>query len=253
MHAVGRATRRRGKWTSRGSCCGGWPSGRPVPSPAAALADAAQLLETALLGPAADQIDSDGVIVVPHGRLNAVPWGLAAGAARQVRQRQPLGSLLAARPFRHLAPARREVVLVGGPGLDAAEVELASLAERYPEATVLADGMATAERVLTALDDCWLAHVAAHGTFRADNPLFSSLQLDDGPLTVYDLESSAPGTASAGAVKLRVRSRSADWSRRVARPRQQPDADGHGRHRRGGGARERPVNSRPSWIPCTSM
>ncbi len=42
--------------------------------------------------------------------------------------------------------------------------------------------------MLTALDGCWLAHVAAHGTFRADNPLFSSLQLDDGPLTVYDLE-----------------------------------------------------------------
>ena len=42
--------------------------------------------------------------------------------------------------------------------------------------------------MLAALDGCWLAHIAAHGTFRADNPLFSSLQLDDGPLTVYDLE-----------------------------------------------------------------
>jgi CHAT domain-containing protein len=41
---------------------------------------------------------------------------------------------------------------------------------------------------MAAIDDSWLAHVAAHGTFRADNPLFSSLQLDDGPLTVYDLE-----------------------------------------------------------------
>jgi CHAT domain-containing protein len=30
--------------------------------------------------------------------------------------------------------------------------------------------------------------MAAHGTFRADSPLFSSLRLDDGPLTVYDLE-----------------------------------------------------------------
>jgi len=30
--------------------------------------------------------------------------------------------------------------------------------------------------------------VAAHGTFRADNPQFSSLHLADGPLTVYDLE-----------------------------------------------------------------
>ena len=30
--------------------------------------------------------------------------------------------------------------------------------------------------------------MAAHGTFRADSPLFSAIELDDGPLTVYDLE-----------------------------------------------------------------
>jgi CHAT domain-containing protein len=42
--------------------------------------------------------------------------------------------------------------------------------------------------VLAALDGAGLAHIAAHGTFRADSPLFSSLRMDDGPLTVYDLE-----------------------------------------------------------------
>ena len=42
--------------------------------------------------------------------------------------------------------------------------------------------------MLGALDGAWLAHIAAHGTFRADNPLFSSIQLDDGPLTVHDFE-----------------------------------------------------------------
>jgi CHAT domain-containing protein len=41
--------------------------------------------------------------------------------------------------------------------------------------------------VLAALDGSSLAHIAAHGTFRADNPLFSSLRVDDGPITVYDL------------------------------------------------------------------
>ena len=49
-------------------------------------------------------------------------------------------------------------------------------------------GSATAANVLAALDDAWLAHIAAHGTFRADNPMFSSLLLDDGPLTVHDFE-----------------------------------------------------------------
>jgi CHAT domain-containing protein len=53
---------------------------------------------------------------------------------------------------------------------------------------VLADGSATASAVLAAIDGCLLAHLAAHGTFRADSPLFSSLLVDDGPLTVYDLE-----------------------------------------------------------------
>ena len=30
--------------------------------------------------------------------------------------------------------------------------------------------------------------MASHGDYRAENPLFSSLRLGDGPLTVYDLE-----------------------------------------------------------------
>ena len=42
---------------------------------------------------------------------------------------------------------------------------------------MLADGTATARRVLGALDGAPLAHIAAHGTFRADSPLFSSLRM----------------------------------------------------------------------------
>ena len=53
---------------------------------------------------------------------------------------------------------------------------------------MLADGDATSERVLAAMDGAWLVHVAAHGTFRSDSPLLSALEFDDGPLTVYDLE-----------------------------------------------------------------
>jgi CHAT domain-containing protein len=53
---------------------------------------------------------------------------------------------------------------------------------------MLGRGTATAERVLGALDGAWLAHIAAHGSFRADNPMFSSILLDDGPLTVHDFE-----------------------------------------------------------------
>jgi tetratricopeptide (TPR) repeat protein len=161
--------------------------GRPVPTPEHCLADAGQLLEAALLGPAASQIDSDGVIVVPPGHLNAVPWGLLPALRDKSVSVNPSASSWL-RAVSTPAPARRKVVVVGGPGLQTGGVELASLNARYPQATVIAAGMATAEHVLKALDSCWLAHVAAHGTFRADNPLFSSLKLQDGPLNVYDLE-----------------------------------------------------------------
>jgi len=78
--------------------------------------------------------------------------------------------------------------LVYGPDLGSGGAEVPQLAQRYPDATILGGGTATAERVLAALDGAWLAHVAAHGTFRSDSPLFSALRLDDGPLTVHDFE-----------------------------------------------------------------
>ena len=53
---------------------------------------------------------------------------------------------------------------------------------------MLGEGSATVAAVLQAIDGAELAHIAAHGEFRADSPLFSSLRLDDGQLTVYDLE-----------------------------------------------------------------
>ena len=85
-------------------------------------------------------------------------------------------------------PRQHRVVFVVGPGLDgtAAEVEA-----RSPRAirTRSSSPPATPRPIgpWRSLDGAWTAHIAAHGVFRAESPLFSSLQLEDGPLTVYDL------------------------------------------------------------------
>ena len=47
---------------------------------------------------------------------------------------------------------------------------------------------ATATAVMNALDGTRIAHVACHGHFRADSPLFSALELADGQLNVYELQ-----------------------------------------------------------------
>jgi CHAT domain-containing protein len=45
------------------------------------------------------------------------------------------------------------------------------------------------ESVKNGLHGARLAHLACHGTFRIDNPSFSSLEFSDGPLTVLEIES----------------------------------------------------------------
>jgi tetratricopeptide (TPR) repeat protein len=161
--------------------------GRPVADPGQALARSGRLLEEAVLGPAVAELEGDSVVIVPPGRLTVVPWGLLPvlqGRSVSVSPSATVWLRVRLAP----EPPHRAVALVGGPDLADAKAEVMCLSGLYPQATVLTNGTATVGRVLAALDGSWLAHVAAHGTFRADNPLFSSLQLDDGPLTVYDLE-----------------------------------------------------------------
>jgi hypothetical protein len=154
----------------------------------AALEASGRRLEAALLGPVSRSLGDGPVIMVPPGMLQAVPWALLPSLRdREVSVAPSARAWLQAR--RAVPPAGRAgPVLIRGPGLGAGGGELQALAAEYPGATVLSAGTATARRVLDALDGAPLAHIAAHGTFRADSPLFSSLRMDDGPLTVHDLE-----------------------------------------------------------------
>ena len=76
-------------------------------------------------------------------------------------------------------------------------VEAATVAALYPGAS-LSGWSEAAPSTRSPCDGAALVHLAAHGDVRADNPLFSSLLLADGPLTVYDLERlPAPRTTSS--------------------------------------------------------
>ncbi|MFD0633520.1 CHAT domain-containing protein [Catenulispora yoronensis] len=133
------------------------------------------------------------LVIVPTGSLHALPWtALPTCAGRPVSvtpsARLWLTACAAASATAAATATGRGTVLMAGPGLAHAEPEIAALAARYPEAVVLAGVDATAANAAWALDGAILAHVATHGRFRADHPLFSSLDAHDGPLYVYDLE-----------------------------------------------------------------
>ncbi len=84
---------------------------------------------------------------------------------------------------------RPQVVVIAGPRLDDGPGEVDAVRSTFTGARTLVGSDATVAAALDLLATADIAHVACHGHFRSDSPMFSSLELVDGPLTVYDLES----------------------------------------------------------------
>jgi tetratricopeptide (TPR) repeat protein len=153
---------------------------------------AAARLQALLLEPLLAEVGDGELVIVPTGELHGLPWaalGACAGRAVSVAPSAALWLRAGERP----APPRPRTLLVAGPGLAHAEDEVRALARLYGDALTLTGADARVDAVAAALARCDRAHLACHGSFRDDNPLFSALLLADGPLTVHDLESLGAG------------------------------------------------------------
>jgi tetratricopeptide (TPR) repeat protein len=172
---------------------------RPDGSLAAARmsADAALVrLRRLLLEPLG--IDPEGeLVVVPFGLLHGLPWPAlhhgpvtaTPSATFWVRTRgddRPAND----RPLDD-RPGNDRIVIVAGPELEGAQAEALALGRLYPEAELLSPPQSTVAAVVGALAGARTAHFACHGRLRSDNPMFSSLLLSDGSLTVQELAGQA--------------------------------------------------------------
>lgn len=130
-----------------------------------------------------------GVVVVPCAALSEVPFGVLPSLRHRELAVCPSAALWHRLGDPGPGPGVADrVTLVAGPDLRAAGPEVEALARVHPGARRLQGGQATVGAVSLALEESELVHVAAHGDFRRDNPLFSALRLADGPLTIYDME-----------------------------------------------------------------
>lgn len=131
------------------------------------------------------------VVVSPSAALNGVPWGALPSLEGRTVTVTPSATVWASAPADGASQAG--ACFVAGPGLAAAAGEVRAAAALYPGATVIEGDRATVGGVVAAFAAHRIVHVAAHGTFRSDSPLFSGLELFDGALTLFDLDGLARG------------------------------------------------------------
>lgn len=132
------------------------------------------------------------IVIVPHGPLHYLPFHALHDGTSFLLQEKEVSYLPGASLLRYCCearPAEGGALIVGhsyGGRLPYTVQEARTVADLVGEQAWLEDA-ATLEKLRGAMHDCRLVHLAAHGEFRPDNPLFSGLALTDGWLTTLDI------------------------------------------------------------------
>jgi CHAT domain-containing protein len=152
-------------------------------------------LHCQLLGPVWDDVDGGHLIVVQNGFLHYVPYHALFDGQGYVIDRctisyAPSASVFA-RAQQQPPPAHATedslVLAVADARAPLIEVEAREVAAVLPRAALFAGPDATAELLRARGRSCRVVHIASHGRFRPDSPMFSGIRLADGYLTGNDL------------------------------------------------------------------
>jgi len=133
------------------------------------------------------------LIFVPHGSLHFLPFhALRCGEEylcdRYTVSYAPSAALFALCQQRRVTNNQNSLVL-GIPDRRAPQIlgEVQSVAALLGDADLFIGEHATAEVLRSRGAECALLHIATHGIYRHDNPMFSAIKLGDSYLNLYDL------------------------------------------------------------------
>jgi CHAT domain-containing protein len=145
-----------------------------------------------LLAPVAAALGERRLVVVPHRALHYVPFHALYDGDSYVVERREVTYAPSAVVLRHClarpqTPFERALLLgVADEQTPRVRDEVEEIAPLFPQPTMLLDDEATIEALRERAPLADILHVACHGQFRPNNPLFSSLHLADGWLTVRE-------------------------------------------------------------------
>jgi CHAT domain-containing protein len=151
-----------------------------------------------LVTPIETWLPSSGVIIprlaiVPHGLLHEVPFQSLFDGEQYLIDRFELvyaPSLTLLAHYQQAKPLRNEqatVFAVSDLLIPNVIAESQAVARHFPQTELYLNERATLAALQAQALHCGILHLACHGLFRADNPMFSALQLYDGWLTAADV------------------------------------------------------------------
>jgi CHAT domain-containing protein len=147
----------------------------------------------AVLRPLEALIDHRRLMIVPHRALHYAPFHAFFDGERHVIERYeactvPSASVLS-HCLRQRTSHRKQGVFIGVPDARAPRVrdEIEAIAPLWADRVVLLDREATLAALQQYAPQAGILHLACHGQFRPDSPLFSSVRLADGWLTTLDV------------------------------------------------------------------
>jgi tetratricopeptide (TPR) repeat protein len=148
-----------------------------------------------LVAPLAGAIEGRRLLFVPHGSLHYVPMHALKGPdGRYLIESNEVSYCPSATVYRlcsrrPAAPGDGRFVGVGLPDGRTPHIneELDALARLFPDAVLLEGERARKAAFLDLAPRARFLHLATHGYFRQDNPMFSSVRLADAPLSFYDV------------------------------------------------------------------
>ena len=163
-----------------------------------ALLDATQAhleeLYTLLIAPIRDQLTAEHLVIVPHAFLHYLPFHALSDGERYLIDNfsvsyAPSSSIFAVCQEKPTPTAKGETLVLAVPDARAPYIEEEGrfVAAAMGNARLFMGADATEEQLRNHGPKSRFIHIATHGYFRQDNPMFSSIRLGNSLLSLFDL------------------------------------------------------------------
>jgi tetratricopeptide (TPR) repeat protein len=151
-------------------------------------------LHRALIEPLQDRLRARKLVFVPHESLHHLPLHALFDGQQYLLDRFAISYAPSASVYalcwNRPASANGPSLVLGVPDPRAPMIlsEVHSVAAALPGSELLVGDSATRQVLESRGSRCRFLHIATHGRFREDRPMFSAIRLGDGYLTLYDLD-----------------------------------------------------------------